>query len=54
MSGRRDHAIVIAVIGVLLAIGIPALDRGQWVVGGLCLVCAAAVAAWALLSIRRQ
>jgi hypothetical protein len=45
---RPEYAITVAVIGVLVAIGAPALREGRLVVGGLCLAVALAVAGWAL------
>lgn len=51
---RPEYAIVLAIIGILLAIGIPSLRRGQFIVGGACVALAAAVAGWALLAIKRE
>jgi hypothetical protein len=51
---RPEYAITVAILGVLLAIGIPALRRGQLLVGVSFTVLAAAVAGWALLAIVRQ
>jgi hypothetical protein len=51
---RPEYGIVIALFGVLLAIGIPSIGRGQWVLGGLCLGLAVAVAAWVLVVFLRS
>jgi len=51
---RPEFAIVLALLGILLAIGIPTLQRGQVVVGGLCLLAAAFVSAWAIVAIVRS
>ena len=41
-----EFALHLAAIGVLLAIGVPSLHRGQALVGWACVVAAGAVAAW--------
>lgn len=41
---RPDFTIVLALIGVLLAIGIPSVRRGQLAIGWACIVLAALVA----------
>jgi hypothetical protein len=51
---RPEYAITLAILGVLLSIGIPALRRGQLVSGTAFTVLAAVVAGWALLAIVRQ
>lgn len=51
---RPEYAIVVALIGVLLAIGIPAFKRGQPITAGICMVLAVAVAGWAVLAIWRS
>jgi len=51
---RPEYAIVLALLGILLAIGIPSLQRGQLVVGVLCLLAAALVAGWAIVAIVRS
>lgn len=51
---RPEYAIVLALFGVLLAVGIPSLRRGQLLVGGLCLAGALAVAAFVLLTFLRS
>ena len=50
---RPEYAIVVAVIGVLLAIGIPALRRGQVTVGGVCIGLAVAIVGWSVLALVR-
>jgi hypothetical protein len=51
---RPEYGIVIALFGVLLAVGIPSLRRGQLLVGGLCVAAAVALAAWSALAIWRE
>ena len=51
---RPEYAITLAILGVLLAIGIPALRRGQTLVGALCLGVATAVLAWTVIAIKRE
>jgi hypothetical protein len=51
---RPEYAIVLAILGILLAIGVPALRRGQLIGGGLCIVLAAAVAGWSVVTIVRE
>jgi hypothetical protein len=48
-SGRPETAIVLAAIAVLLAIGIPALRRGELIIGVPCIALAAVVAGWAVV-----
>jgi len=43
---RPEFAIVAAAIGVPLAIGIAAWQRGERVLGGACLAVAVGIAAW--------
>ena len=45
---RPEYAITVAIVGVLLAIGIPSLRRGQFILGGVLIVLALAVTAWAI------
>jgi hypothetical protein len=45
-GARPELAIFFAVLGVLIAVGVPALQREQLVLGWTCLALAAAVAAW--------
>ena len=42
------------IIGVLLAIGIPAWQRGQIVIGGLCMTAALGAIAWAIVAVLRS
>lgn len=51
---RPEYAIVLALLGILLAVGIPALQRGQLVVGGVCIALAAVVAVWSGLAMWRE
>jgi len=48
-----EYAIFFAILGVLTAIGIPAIRRGEVVLGWLCIVVAGAVLIWGGLSIWR-
>jgi hypothetical protein len=50
---RPEFAIVAAVIGILLAIGVPALQRGERVEGWICIGLAALVAGWVLATLIR-
>ena len=43
---RPEYAISLAILGVLLAVGVPALQRGQLVLGWALLAAALAFAAW--------
>lgn len=51
---RPEYAIVVALIGVLLAIGVPSLRREHLVVGWVCIGLAALVAAWSILAVWRE
>lgn len=51
---RPEYAIVVALIGVFLAIGVPALRREQWVAGSVCIALATLVAGWSILAIWRE
>lgn len=51
---RPEYAIVLAVIGVLLAIGIPALQHDQLWIGGICIALAVLVVGWVLLAVKRS
>lgn len=51
---RPEYTITVAIIGILLAIGIPSLQRGQIVIGGVCVALALGVAAWAIIAIIRS
>jgi hypothetical protein len=53
-SASTDFVIPLSVIGVLVAIGIPALMRGQLVVGALCLAGAVGIAAATFLRLWRS
>ena len=52
-KARPEYAIRLSVIGVLLAIGIPSLRRGQFFVGALCTGLAVAAAGWFVLVLIR-
>ena len=49
MSARPEYAIALAVIGVLVAIGVPALQRGDVLIGVPCMAAAACVALYKLV-----
>jgi hypothetical protein len=48
-----EYAIFFAALGVLTAIGVPAIQRGSFVLGWSCLVLAGAVLLWGVLSLWR-
>jgi len=48
-----EYAIFFAALGVLTAIGVPAIQRGEVVLGWFCIVLAGAVLIWGALSIWR-
>jgi len=53
---RPEKVIIVAIIGVLLAIGVPALERGHAFTGGVLVLLAVGVALrtlWALWEERR-
>ena len=52
-SPRPELASFLALLGVLIAVGVPALRRGELFVGWACLTVAAAVAAWGAIVIWR-
>ena len=51
---RPEYAIVLALIGVLLAVGIPSLQRGRFLIGGACVAMAVVVAGWSLFTVWRE
>jgi ABC-type uncharacterized transport system permease subunit len=51
---RPEYAVTVAVIGVLLAIGIPCLKRGQIVTGVIFVAMALGVTVWAIVAIIRS
>jgi hypothetical protein len=48
-----EYAIFFAILGVLTAIGFPAIQRGQIVLGWLCIVLAGVVLLWGGLALWR-
>lgn len=52
-GARPELAIFFAVLGLLVAVGVPALQRGQLIVGWACFAVAAAVAAWGAIVLWR-
>lgn len=51
---RPEYSIVLAGLGILLAIGIPSLQRHQYLIGALCLLLAAVVFGWIVIVIWRD
>ena len=49
-----EYGIIVALLCVLLAIGIPAFYNGRWILGGIVFVIAGVIAAWALIAYLRQ
>lgn len=49
---RPDFTIVLSLIGILLAIGVPSIRRGQSWVGWTCIGLALAITAWTILGLR--
>jgi hypothetical protein len=52
-GARREYSIALSVLILLLAIGIPALQRGQRLTGGICVGLAVLFAAWTLVEFLR-
>jgi hypothetical protein len=49
-QAQPEYSIILSILGVLFAIGIPSLNRGELLVGGLCIGLAVAVAiGWVLV-----
>lgn len=46
MSASREYAIRLALVGILLAIGVPALQRGETTLGVAFVTAGVVVAAW--------
>ena len=51
---RPEYAITVAIVGVLLALGIPALRRGQFILGGVLIILALVVAGWAIRAVLQE
>ena len=51
-SARTEYAIVVAIFGILLSIGIPSFGRGQYVTGTVCAGLAILLAAWTFVTLR--
>ena len=51
---RPEYAISLAIFGILLAIGIPALKRGNPIVGGIFIFLAVAFAIWVIVTLIRE
>jgi hypothetical protein len=52
-KARPEYAIFFAILGILIALGVPAIQRGQIVLGWLCLGLAGAALLWGGLAIWR-
>ena len=50
---RPEFAVFIAILGILLSIGIPAIYNDRLILGGLCVGLAIALLVWVLVAIRR-
>jgi hypothetical protein len=53
-GARREYSIAISVFLILLAIGIPAWQRGQRLMGGICVGLAVGFAIWTLVEFLRD
>jgi hypothetical protein len=53
-GAHREYSIALSVVIVLLAIGVPALQRGQRLMGGICIGLAVLVAVWTLMEFLRD
>ena len=51
---RPEYAICLAILGVLLAIAVPALQRGQFLLGGPTLILGLAFGVWCVVAIVRE
>lgn len=51
---RPDYQIILALIGILLAVGIPSIMRGQMVLGSVCIGLAAVLIGWFILTLIRS
>ncbi|HYN22174.1 MAG TPA: hypothetical protein VE078_14535 [Thermoanaerobaculia bacterium] len=51
---RPEYQIILALIGILLAVGIPSILRGQLVLGSVCVGLAAVVTGWFILALIRS
>jgi hypothetical protein len=51
---KPEYAIVIAIIGVFMAIGIPALKRGQIILGWSMCAIAAVIVIWFVVTLYRS
>jgi hypothetical protein len=53
-GAHREYSIALSLVIVLLAIGVPALQRGQRLVGGICVGLALLFALWTLVEFLRD
>ena len=51
-SAKREYAIFVAILCVLTAMGVPALQRGSAIEGWICIALAAVVAIYGVITIR--
>lgn len=55
MTGARtDYAIIAVIAGILLAVGVPALARGQVLMGSLFVALAILILGWAVVLVWRE
>ena len=53
-QARPEYAITVAIVGVLLAVGIPAIRRGQFILGGVLIFLALSVTGWAIRAVLQE
>jgi len=53
-QARTDYTIALSLAGVLLAIGVPSLQRGQVKTGAACIGLAIVVLAWTIVVVVRS
>lgn len=51
-QAQPEYSIILSILGILLAIGVPSLNRGDLIVGGLCIALAVALAISWILTMR--
>ena len=51
---RPEFAIILAVVGICLAVGIPRIAAGDLVIGVICIAVAAVIGAWAAITYLRS
>ena len=50
---KPEYAIFLSLLGVLIAIGVPAISRGDLLLGSACLALAAIAVVWAAITVFR-